>query len=112
MDASERADIFRLHADFCKTLSDANRLLIITELSKGEASVSELTNRLGLHQSNASKHLSLMREHGLVNARRDGTTIIYSLADSRIYTAIKLLQDAQAAQIEKRRSLTVGLNQI
>jgi len=34
MDSNERAAIFRLHADFCKTLSDANRLLIITELAK------------------------------------------------------------------------------
>ncbi len=106
MDASERAAIYRLHAEFCKTLSDANRLLIITELAKRESSVSELTHRLGLQQSNTSKHLSLMREHGLVNARREGSTIYYSLSDARIYQAIQLLQAVQAGQIEKRRLLT------
>ena len=107
MDVNERAAIYRLHAEFCKTLSDANRLLIITELAKDELSVNELTRRLGLQQSNVSKHLSLMREHGLVNARREGSTIFYSLADSRIYEAIRLLIEAQADQIEKRRRLTI-----
>jgi len=110
MDSNERAAIFRLHADFCKTLSDANRLLIITELAKGELSVSELTSKLGLQQSNASKHLSLMREHGLVNSRREGSTIYYSLSDRRIFEAIKLLREVQAEQIEKRRLLTSGIN--
>lgn len=106
MEENERLAIYRLHADFCKTLSDANRLLIISELAKGEASVTELTGRLGLQQSNASKHLSLLREHGLVNFRREGSTIYYSLADSRVYQAIKLLIEAQAGQIEKRSLLS------
>ena len=52
MDNAEKAAIYRLHADFCKTLSDANRLLIINELAKGEVSVNELTRRLELKQSN------------------------------------------------------------
>lgn len=109
MDINERAEIFHLHAEFCKTLSDANRLLIITELAKGELSVNELTRRLGLQQSNASKHLGLMREHGLVNVRREGSTIYYSLSDSRVYEAISLLKAAQADQLEKRRRLA-GIN--
>jgi len=105
MDIDERVQIFRLYAGFCKTLSDANRLLIIAELSKGEISVNELTRRLGLQQSNASKHLALMREHGLVNARREGSAIYYSLSDPRIYEAISLLRAVQAEQLEKRRIL-------
>ena len=106
MDTGERAAIYRLHAEFCKTLADANRLLIISELSAGEISVNDLARRLGLQQSNASKHLSLMREHGLVNSRREGSTIYYSLSDPRISEAIRLLKEAQADQIEKRRRLT------
>lgn len=106
MDANERAAIFRLHAEFCKTLSDANRLLIITELAQGEASVNELTRRLVLQQPNVSKHLSLMKEHGLVDSRREGSTIFYRLSDPRVYEAIKLLQEVQAAQIAKKNWLT------
>ena len=105
MDANERAAIYRLHAEFCKTLSDANRLLIITELARGEKSVNEIVRRLELQQSNVSKHLSLMRENGLVECRREGSTVYYVLSDPRIYEAIRLLQEAQAAQIEKRQRL-------
>jgi ArsR family transcriptional regulator, virulence genes transcriptional regulator len=102
MDEQERLAIYRLHADFCKTLSDANRLLIITELAKGEASVNELVRRLGLQQSNLSKHLGLLREHALVEFRREGNTIFYRLSDPRVYEAIRLLIDAQADLIERR----------
>jgi DNA-binding transcriptional ArsR family regulator len=105
MEEIDRTAIYKLHADFCKILADTNRLLIIMELAHGELSVNELTRRLDLQQSNVSKHLSLMREHGLVNARRDGASIYYSISDSRIYEAIKLLRDVQTDQIEKRSQL-------
>ena len=109
MESSEKAAIYRMHAEFCKTLSDANRLLIISELSIGEVSVNELARRLELRQSNVSKHLAVMRERGLVMTRREGATIYYSLSDARISQAIRLLRDVQADQIEKQRVLTHGM---
>ena len=108
MDELDRAAIYRLHAQFCKTLSDANRLLIIAELAKGEVSVNEIAQRLQLRQANVSKHLGLMRERGLVVTRREGATIYYSLSDPRIIEAIKLLKEVQADQIEKQYSLAQG----
>lgn len=105
MEELEKAAIYRLHASFCKTLADANRLLIIGELGKGEVSVNELARRLGLSQSNVSKHLGLMREQGLVIGRREGATIYYALSDARISEAIRLLREVQMDQIEKRRAL-------
>jgi DNA-binding transcriptional ArsR family regulator len=106
MDASEKNEIYSLHAEFCKTLSDANRLLIINELAGGELSVNELAGRLGLHQSNTSRHLALLKDHGLVNTRRDGSSIYYSLSDPRIFEAMNLLRSVQSDQLEKRRNLT------
>jgi len=108
LDELDRAAIYRLHAQFCKTLSDANRLLIIAELARGEVSVNEIAQRLQLRQANVSKHLGLMRERCLVVARREGETIYYSLSDPRIIEAIKLLKEVQADQIEKQYSLAQG----
>jgi len=108
LDELDRAAIYRLHAQFCKTLSDANRLLIIAELAKGEVSVNEIAQRLQLRQANVSKHLGLMRERGLVVTRREGATIYYSLSDPRIIEATKLLKEVQADQIEKQYSLAQG----
>jgi ArsR family transcriptional regulator, virulence genes transcriptional regulator len=106
MDVNERMEIYRLHAEFCKTLSDANRLLIISELSRNELSVNELTQRLGLQQSSVSKHLALMRDNGLVNTRREGASIYYSLSDPRIFEAISLLRAVQSGVLEKKRKLS------
>jgi len=103
----DRAAIFQLHAGFCKNLADANRLLIIDVLGKGEMPVGELAQQLKLTQSNVSKHLALMREHGIVEARRDGANIYYRLSDSRISEAIRLLKDIQVEQIEKQRVLAL-----
>ncbi|MFH1086976.1 MAG: metalloregulator ArsR/SmtB family transcription factor [Chloroflexota bacterium] len=108
MEETERAAIYQLHASFCKALSDANRLLIINELSRGELPVGELTRRLGMTQSNVSKHLAMMREHGLVVARREGASVYCRLSDSRISEAIHLLREVQADQLEKRRALASG----
>lgn len=105
MDETERAAIYRLHAGFCKTLSDANRLLMINELSRGEITVTELARRLGMTQSNVSKHLALLREQGLVLARREGPAAYYALSDERISQAIALLREVQMEQLEKRQAL-------
>ncbi|MFH1383229.1 MAG: metalloregulator ArsR/SmtB family transcription factor [Chloroflexota bacterium] len=101
----DKAAIYRLHAGFCKNLADANRLLIINVLGNGELPVGELAQRLNLPQSNVSKHLALMKEHGLVTARREGTNIYYALSDHRISEAIRLLKAIQLEQIEKQRAL-------
>lgn len=102
----DRVTLYEFHAQFCKTLADANRLLIIAELVKGEKSVSDLASALGLNQSNVSKHLSLMRERGLVSARREGVSVYYSLSDPRIFQAIELLIRVQTDQVAKRHNLT------
>jgi len=109
LENTEKAAIYRLHAEFCKLLSDANRLLIINELGKGELPVNELVRRLELKQSNVSKHLALMRERGLVTTRRDGSTIYYSLADKRISEAIRLLKEVQGDQIAKQRIMVQSI---
>ena len=107
MDREETSAIYSLHAEFCKTLADASRLLIIAELAGGrEVSVNALAERLGLQQANVSKHLGMMRERGLVTSRREGINIYYSLADPRIYRAIRLLMDVQADLIKKQHQLT------
>lgn len=105
MEEIDKVTIYQFHAQFCKTISDANRLLIIAELVKGESSVSDLANNIGLRQSNVSKHLALMRERGLVITRREGATIFYSMSDPRIFEAIKLLIQVQADQLARKHNL-------
>jgi ArsR family transcriptional regulator len=92
MDESTK-HIFKLQSEICKTLADPKRLMILHELRDSEKSVGQLVSSLELPQSNISHHLAIMRERGIVTARRDGTTIYYSLASPKIGQACDLVQE-------------------
>ncbi|KAF0230396.1 MAG: ArsR family transcriptional [Beijerinckiaceae bacterium] len=65
-------------------LASRRRLIILCNLmASGEIPVGELMKRLDLAQSALSQHLALMRAAGIVSTRREGTTIYYSLTDTR-----------------------------
>ncbi len=65
-----------------KALADENRLRIMNLLRRGELCVCKITEVLSMPQSRASRHLSYLKNAGLVRDRRDGLWIHYSLADS------------------------------
>ncbi|KTF36907.1 ArsR/SmtB family transcription factor [Xanthomonas translucens] len=66
-------------ARLLKALGNEKRLLLLCLLVDHEHSVGELNARLDLSQSALSQHLAVLREDGLVQTRRDGQTIYYSL---------------------------------
>lgn len=66
-------------ARLLKALGNEKRLLLLCLLVDHEQSVGELNTRLDLSQSALSQHLAVLREDGLVQTRRDGQTIYYSL---------------------------------
>lgn len=69
-------------ADRFRLLSDPSRLRIVNELhSSGELCVGELVRRVGLSYGTVSKHLALLRAHGSLARRRDGTRIYYQIDD-------------------------------
>jgi len=103
-------ELFKLQADICKTLADPNRLMLLHELRKGEKSVNQLVNELGLQQSNASRHLAVLRERSLVETRRDGTTIFYRLASPKIGEACDLIQEVLRSQLIRKQALVNSLN--
>ncbi len=64
-----------------KALSDPNRVRVIKLLQMGELCVCEIKEVLGLAQSTVSKHMKILEDAGLVERNRQGTWMIYSLAD-------------------------------
>lgn len=70
-------------AAFLKQLANEKRLLILCRLAESEATVSELCTMAGLSQSAMSQHLAKMRAEGLVEGRKDGLQVHYSIADPR-----------------------------
>lgn len=78
-------------AAYLKTLAHEGRLMILCHLGAGEKSVGELENLLSIRQAAVSQMLARLRDEGLVNTRRDGKTIFYSLADTNTEQVIGLL---------------------
>ncbi|MDR9450343.1 MAG: metalloregulator ArsR/SmtB family transcription factor [Acidimicrobiia bacterium] len=94
-------ELNQLHAGVCKGLADPKRLLIINALRDGEMSVGEICEELELPQANVSQHLAIMRERGLVNARKDGQFVFYSLTTMKIVEAVDLLRQVMAMHYEE-----------
>jgi DNA-binding transcriptional ArsR family regulator len=80
-------------AEFLKALANPNRLMILCLLLDGEFAVSELEDRLDLRQPTLSQQLARLREDKLVETRRDGKQIYYSLASDKVRRIIALLDD-------------------
>jgi len=80
-------------ADFLKALANPNRLMILCFLRDGEFSVSELEEKLDLRQPTLSQQLARLREDDLVDTRRDGKQIYYSLSNDKVRRTILLLDD-------------------
>src|SRR5512136_404783 len=72
-------DVFRQQARVLKALANESRLMIVDRLAEGECSAGELTVLVGDDQSTVSKHLALLRSHGIVDDRREGSVVIYRL---------------------------------
>ena len=81
-------------SEFLKALSHQVRLLILCFLIDGEKSVSEIEKMLKLRQPAVSQQLARLRADGLVETRRNGKNIYYSLARTEVRDVIGALHDA------------------
>jgi DNA-binding transcriptional ArsR family regulator len=74
-----------------KALSNPDRLLILCELSGGERCVGELEAELGILQPTLSQQLTVLREEALVDTRREGRQIYYSVRSPQALAVLKVL---------------------
>lgn len=74
-----------------KALGNESRLLLLCQLSQGERSVGELEAMLDIHQPTLSQQLGVLRTEGLVNTRREGKNIYYSVADPAALEVLAVL---------------------
>lgn len=83
----------QLKAELFKALGNPVRIRILEQLSAAEQSVSELRVRLGTEQSHLSQQLGILRRAGLVESRREGTSVYYALADPRVEELLRIARD-------------------
>ena len=81
-------------SEFLKALSHEARLMILCLLAEGEKSVTEIEQTLSLRQPAVSQQLARLRADDLVESRRDGKNIYYSLARTEVRDIIEALHRA------------------
>ncbi len=94
--------IYELQAEISKTLSHPLRLAILHCLKGGEKTVNELTQTLGVSQSNVSQHLAILRQRQIVKTRKEGSNIYYRIASPKISQACGIVRDVLLEQLGQK----------
>ena len=104
--------LYELHARMCQVFTSPKRLEILNLLKDKELSVNELADLADIPQSNLSQHLTTMREKGMVNTRREGTTIYYSLVNPKIIQAFDIIREILLEKLAQTEKLSKKLHEI
>jgi DNA-binding transcriptional ArsR family regulator len=75
-------ELFAKVAEYFDILSEPARLRIMYAVCSGEKSVSEVVELCGSSQANVSRHLATLNNAGILLRRKEGTTVLYSIADN------------------------------
>ena len=98
----ESQDIFQLigrqeqidqAARAIKAMAHPLRLKILCVLGNEEVSVQDIVDAVGTSQSNISQHLAILREKGVLKARKDANRVYYSVGDQRTLTLIGMMRE-------------------
>ena len=96
IDTSLNIDLLNESAEMLKAMAHPIRIAIIKLLSKGKPlTVSEIHEILEIQQSATSHHLSIMKSHHLVCAKRKGKNIYYTLSHERLANIIQCIHQCQ-----------------
>jgi len=103
------SEINALHAEVCAGLADPKRILILYELADGPKNVTDLATDLKIPHSQVSRHLSVLRERGMVLGTRQGANVEYRLGDDRLIEALDLLRMVLRDHLARRAELAEQL---
>ncbi len=109
MDKQLWREINHLHAQVCGGLADPKRIAILYAVADDAKSVTELSEMLEMPQATVSRNLKILRERGMVIAKRKGANIYYSLGDKRIIRALDLVREVLADDLSKRSALAEAM---
>ena len=89
---------FRSQATVMKALSHPTRLFIVDELSRGERCVCELTAMIGDEMPTISRHLSLLKNAGILEDEKRGSQVFYRLSRPCVLNFFKCIESVQQCE--------------
>jgi ArsR family transcriptional regulator len=75
-----------------KAMSHPLRLKILCTLGDSEVSVQDIVDQVGTSQSNISQHLAILRDKGILTARKDANRVYYKVGDQRTLQLIGMMR--------------------
>ncbi|WP_372787934.1 ArsR/SmtB family transcription factor [Paraconexibacter sp.] len=102
------AELAEVIAQRLRAIGDPMRIRALDLLRDGERSVAHTAQALGTSQQNASKHLAVLSQAGLVQRRKSGTTVWYSVADQSVFDLCEQVCGSIQRQLTERAALMEG----
>jgi len=104
--------IYELKAEIIQAAAHPIRLAVIEFLSKGEQCVCDIVEHVGAQRSNVSRHLSVMVRAGVLESRKEGLKVIYSLQTPCILKFLSCVDQVLKEKIGKEAALLSSLEHI
>ncbi|MHB8439007.1 MAG: ArsR/SmtB family transcription factor [Acidimicrobiales bacterium] len=101
--------IHQVKAEFFKTLAHPARIRVLEVLRGGERTVNELAVAVGIEASHLSQQLAVLRRANLVQARKEGTSVLYSVANSTIFELLDVARQILTSSLDETRALLAEL---
>lgn len=95
----------QLISNVFKALAHPTRIQIVKLLRNGELCVCDILPNLDSEQSNTSQHLTVLKNQGIVESRKDGSRVIYSIRNKEVYEMIDLAEAVILRQIEETKAM-------
>lgn len=99
------AALQQFKAELFKTLGHPTRLRILELLMDGERTVTELQEALAIEASSVSQQLSILRARQLVDSRKNGTNVVYTLRDPLLGNLLMIARQIFQNQVAQMSSL-------
>lgn len=100
--------IAQLKADIFKAISHPTRIRILELLSDGEHCVCDIFEQLKVEQANTSQHLSVMKKQGILQSRKEGLRVIYSIKNPEVIEMLELANQILRKQADEAISAFGG----
>jgi len=94
----------QLIANLFKALSHPTRLQIVKLLKDRPLCVCDILPQIDSEQSNASQHLSVLKNQGIVESKKDGLMVIYKIKSPEVYKMIDIVEGIIMRQIEETKA--------
>lgn len=93
-----------------RVIGEPMRIRLLDHLRQGEASVQELTESTGASQQNVSKHLGVLHGAGILDRRKDGNRVLYTIADESVLAVCESVCGGLRRQLDELNDLLTGVS--